>query len=179
MRTWTADRVVKCPGRPEGCEDMEARSKLVGKRDLLVLFFFLSVVGSAFCYFFPCPFLPSADLAVLDCVMCSVGGILGKSTTRTSILSKGYCSYQCSSTYVSGTVPVGTYLGIPRHHLACVRVTVRGCEVPICSCQHKNGIFRVSEAGSLSHPKVVGIFMNSCLEYRDPKIGDNIAQYPA
>lgn len=47
-------------------------------------------------------------------------GILGKSTTRTSILSKGYCSCQCSSTYVSGTVPVGTYLGIPRHHLACV-----------------------------------------------------------
>lgn len=66
--------MVKCPGRLEGCEDMEARSKLVGKRDLLVLFFFFLLLEVLFVTFFPCPFLPSADLAVLDCVMCSVGG---------------------------------------------------------------------------------------------------------
>jgi hypothetical protein len=71
---------------------VEVRSKLVGKRDLLVLFFFL-LLEVLFVTFFSLPFsAPSADLAVLDCVMCSVGGILGNSTARTSILSWGYCS---------------------------------------------------------------------------------------
>jgi len=83
--------VVKCPGGLKGREEMEVRSKLVGKRDLLVLFFFL-LLKVLFVTFFSLPFsAPSADLAVLDCVMCSTGGILGNSTARTSILSWGHC----------------------------------------------------------------------------------------